>query len=125
VGEEGTKHGGFGRARGRLVVERHHHHRQPQHVGEQDELLALVVAHFAGGGQELDALEPLFLGQVDLARERVQVLHQALHQLLEAGILDVLQARDHRFGQCVLVELAHRAGLSFAGKCITAAGQGR
>jgi hypothetical protein len=65
------------------VVLRHHHHRQAEDIREQDELLALVVALLAGGGEKLDALEPLLLGELDVARERVQMLDEARDDLLE------------------------------------------
>ena len=59
------------------MVERDDHHRQAEHVGEQDELLALVVALLADRGEELDALEPFLLGELHVAREGVQVLDGA------------------------------------------------
>jgi hypothetical protein len=59
-----------------VVLLRHHQRGQAQGVGEEDEFLALVRTHLAGLGEEADAGKPFFLGQLDLAGEGVQVLHQ-------------------------------------------------
>ena len=40
----------------------------------------------AGRGQDADGRGPLVLGQLDVARERVQVPDQALHDLAQAWI---------------------------------------
>ena len=116
VREERPEHRRLGGAGHGLVVERNDHHRKTEHVGEQDELLALVVALLADRGQELDAFEPFLLGQLHLARERVQVLHRGGHDLPQAGVLGLLQPRDDGVGQGVFVELAH--GTSSILKCI-------
>ncbi|MCY1308422.1 hypothetical protein D9M70_584290 [compost metagenome] len=69
------------------MVDRVDQHRQADHVGQQDELLAYQsVAFLPGLGEEADSLEPFGLGQLHLAGESVQVTHQALHQLAYAGI---------------------------------------
>jgi len=74
------------------------------------ELLALVVALLAGGCEEFDALHPFGLGQLHLACKRVQVLHQAGHDLLQTRIGRLREARHHRLRDVVLIEVAH--GLS-------------
>jgi hypothetical protein len=116
--EERPEHRGLGRARLGLVVERYDHHRKAEHVGEQDELLALVVALLADGGHELDALEPFLLGELHLARECVQVLHRGGHDFLEALVLRLAEPLDDLGGERVLVELAHASLLAWKGKCI-------
>ena len=48
-------------------------------------------------GQEFDALRPLRFVELDFLEECVKVLHQALHDLLQARILgDVESAQDFR-----------------------------
>jgi DNA-binding transcriptional LysR family regulator len=105
---EGAEHRGLGAAGGLVVVHGDGQHRQAQHVRQQDELLALVVALLAGGREVLDALEPLGLGELHLAREGVQVLHQAGHDLVQARIGRVGEAREHGLRDVVLVQVAHR-----------------
>ena len=63
----------LGGVRVRLVVDRDGLHRGAEHVGEQDELLAPVVGDVPDGGEEVDALLPLLLGEPDVAQEGVQV----------------------------------------------------
>ncbi|MCY1366597.1 hypothetical protein D9M69_535010 [compost metagenome] len=104
---ERAEHRGLGAAGRLVIVHRHGQHRQTQRVGQQDELLALVIALLAGGREEFNALHPLGLGQLHLARKGVQVLHQAGHDLLQARIGRVREARDHRLRDVVLVEVAH------------------
>ena len=65
------------------MVDEVHHHRDAERVREQDELLTDVVAHVARVGQELNALEPLGLGEVDLLDERVKVLDEGKHDAPE------------------------------------------
>jgi nucleotide-binding universal stress UspA family protein len=98
---------GLGAALRLVVVHRHGEHRQAQHVGQQDEFLPLVVALLAGAGEEVDALEPLGLGQLHLAREGVQVLHQAGHDLLQPRIGRVGEPGHDGLGDVVLGEVAH------------------
>ena len=108
VHEERPEHRRFGRPGRRLVVERDHHHRQAEDVGEQDELLALVVALLADGGEELDAFEPFFFRELHLACECVQVLHRAGDDLPEAFVFRAAaQPLDDRGGERVFVELPH------------------
>jgi hypothetical protein len=95
--------------RGFVVVLRHYQHRQAQHVGQEDELLAFVVRDVAAAGEELDALEPLLLGQFDLAREVVQVPHQAGHDAREARVPGFGMASQYGLGDGVLVDVAHAA----------------
>ena len=76
----------LGGAVGFAVAQQVDHHRHAERIREQDEFLALVVGHVAGLGQDLDRLEPLRLGQVDLLDERVQVADQAQHDLPEPRV---------------------------------------
>ena len=72
------------RCRG-FVVDRDGLHGGAEDVGEQDELLALVVGDVPGVGEEPDRGVPFVLGQPDLADEGVQVPGQGLHQLPSAA----------------------------------------
>jgi hypothetical protein len=72
-----------------------------------DEFLALVVAHVVHGGEEFDTLQPLLLGQLDLADEGMQMLHQAGHDVLQARIGRAGKAGDNGLGDVVLIEIAH------------------
>ena len=66
----------------------------PMHVGEQDELLTVLVALLADRGEELDALLPLGEAGAHLAQEAVQVAHEALHHLVQPGVGRVREARE-------------------------------
>src|SRR5471032_2580463 len=68
---EGAKHRGLGATLGLLVVLRDDEGREPEGVGQQDEFLAGGGADLPGRRQELDALEPLFFGQVDVTGKRM------------------------------------------------------
>ena len=54
-----------------LLVDHLHQHRQPERVGQQDELLALVVAFVTHGCEEVDPGEPFLTRHPDLLGERV------------------------------------------------------
>jgi hypothetical protein len=73
VDEERAEHRGRSRVGVLSVVAADDEHRQAQHVGQQDELLALVVGDVTRPGQEVDPGEPLVFGQVDFGGERVQM----------------------------------------------------
>ena len=97
--EKRPEHRGLGRRPGTAVIDRIDQHRHAEHIGEQDELLALVVALLPGGGEELDRFEPFLLGQFDFAHEVVQMPDQALHDPAKARVGVIGKARDHRVGQ--------------------------
>ena len=61
-------------------------HCDPCNIREQDKLLALIVAHVTGPGQELDTLRPFFLGEFDLANKSMEVRDETGHHLLQPGI---------------------------------------
>jgi hypothetical protein len=46
-------------------------HRHAQRIGEENKLLAFLVAHLARSGQELDTQLPLFLGEFNLTNKSV------------------------------------------------------
>ena len=100
--------GGAGRP---AVVLGHDQLRQPERIGQEDELLAQVVALVADRGQELDARHPLRLGQLDLAGKAVEVAEKAGHDLAEAGVRAVVPAADGLIGDGVLVQVDHWRGL--------------
>ena len=64
-------------------------HAEADDVREQNELLALVVALLANGGEEVDACAPLLDGDVGLAGKVVQVANQRRHDLEETRIRGV------------------------------------
>ena len=104
--EEGAEDGRLGGAGRAAVVHAHHEHRQPEGVGGEDELLALVVGDVAGAREEVDGGEPLLLGELDLAGEGVQVAHQRLQDLAQAGIGGALEAGLDGTGQVGVGEVA-------------------
>src|SRR5215217_1093224 len=99
-----------------LVVDPDDKHRHAQGVGEQDELLALIVGHVASPGEEIDGLKPFLLGQSHLAYEGVQVPDEALHDLLETRRPAAIEARKHRLGEFLVRQISrparHRPGLA-------------
>lgn len=81
---EGTQDRTLGAARRRRVVDVVDQQRQPEHVRQQDELVALVVRDLARRDQKLDGRHPLLRRQPRLPRKVVQVRHQPLHDVAEA-----------------------------------------
>lgn len=73
---EGGQQGGLGSAIVGAVIDGVHQDADPERVGQQDELLAAVVAHLADACEELDGLQPLRLSGLHLADEGVQVADQ-------------------------------------------------
>jgi len=104
-----TEHGGLGGAFAVAMVDRVDQHRDAEHVGQQDELLAGIGAFLPGAGQEIDGVVPLLEGQAGLAHVIVQRLHQFLEQEFRARIGGVVEALDDGLGQISLVELGHDA----------------
>ena len=105
--EERAEHRGLGRAFRHRMVDRIDQHGDAERVRQQDEFLALVVAHVAGAGQELDAVFPFLLGRPDLAHEGMEMTHQRLAHLLDARIGCACDALEHRVGNGGLVEVTH------------------
>jgi hypothetical protein len=104
---ERPEHGLLGHALRPAVVLRHHELRHAERVGEKDELLALAVAGVAGAGEELDAGEPLGLGETDVAREGMEMPDQARHDLLQARVGRVGKPAHRLLGDVGLIEVAH------------------
>ncbi len=71
---EGAEDRRIGGSLGGLLVDHLDQHRQTERVGQQDELLALVVALVADRGEEIDPGEPLLTGQTDFLGEGEEVL---------------------------------------------------
>jgi hypothetical protein len=88
------------------VVHAHDEHRQPEGVGGEDELLALVVGDVARAREEVDGGEPLVLGELDLAGEGMQVAYERLHELAQAGIGSAVEAGLDGPGQVGVGEVA-------------------
>jgi len=102
----------FDRARRRAVllsmidcVDQHAH---TEYIRHQNEFLALVVAHLAGAGEEIDGRGPFGRGRLDLAHEGVGVLHQSLHHLLEPRIGYIAPSLAHDVGQGLFGHVRHR-----------------
>jgi hypothetical protein len=97
------------------VVDADDEHREAHDVRGQDELLALVVAHVARPREEVDGGEPLVLGQLDLARERVEMARERLHHLAQARVGSGVEARLDGAGQVGVGEVAPLAGCWLVG----------
>ena len=82
-------------------------HRYSTDVGEQDEFLALLVAHVTRPGQELDPQCPFFLGEFDLTNESMKVGDEAGHHFLQPGIGCLRHAVQHILGNILLGIVAH------------------
>ncbi len=73
---ERTFDGGRRRPALQPVIEGIDQHAHAHDVGEQNELLAFVVAFLADPGEEIDRRRPLGLGRLDVAHERMHVLDE-------------------------------------------------
>ncbi|MGY3129532.1 hypothetical protein ACVWZM_000214 [Bradyrhizobium sp. USDA 4501] len=107
------------------MIEHVDQHLDAEDVGDQDELVALLVRDVAGAAQEFACGEPLGEGQVDLLAEVVHVADQARHDL-PVAIRNVLGERgDHVVGDGVLVDVQHGRSsffLQFPQTCIPVLG---
>src|SRR6478672_7197198 len=101
--EERADDGGLGRASGGVVVHDDHLHRRPEDVGQQDELLPLVVGHMADAGEEVDPLLPLTLRQPDFADEGVQMLDQRGQYRLQPLVGRACEAGDDGVDKLLLL----------------------
>jgi len=110
---ERAEDGGFGGALGFAVIDEIDHHRDAERVGEEDELLALVAAHLARFGQDLDRLKPLRLGQLDLFDEGVEMANEAQHDLPQPRVRRRGKPRQYLGGDVVLVLVAVHWLVSF------------
>ncbi len=54
-------------------------HRDAEHVGQKDELLARIRACLPGAGQEIDGNAPFRLGQLHILDEGMQVADERGH----------------------------------------------
>ncbi len=104
---ERTEHGGLRRALAFPVVHGIDQHRHAHDVGQQDEFLPDRGALLSGAGQEIDRVLPLLEGEIGLAHEVVQRLHQFLQQEFGPLVRRVLKTLDHGGGEVVFVELGH------------------
>jgi len=75
------------------VLERVDQHRDPERVGPEDELLAVLVGDLARGRERGDRGAPLVLAQPDLGHEGVQMADERLHDLAQAGVVAAREAR--------------------------------
>ena len=90
------------------MVEADDEHRCAEDVGEQDELLPLLVGDVAGLGQEFDAGQPLVLGQPDVDDEGVQMADERVHENSETIGRRVVEAGPDSFRQARVTEVARR-----------------
>jgi hypothetical protein len=58
------------------IVDRVDQHAHAHDVGKQDDFLPLLVGHLSAAGDEVDRLEPLGAGRLDVAHERMQMLDE-------------------------------------------------
>ncbi|GHE41959.1 hypothetical protein GCM10017771_61450 [Streptomyces capitiformicae] len=93
---EGAEDGALGSLLG--PVQSLDEHGDAQDVGEQDELLAGLVARVADGGEETDRGLPLLDRGFDVPYEGVEVAGQALHDLPQPLVLGLPEALHHRVG---------------------------
>ena len=80
---------------------------QAQHVGKQDEFLAQRGAGLADRGHELDALQPLFRGQLDVTGKGVQMPHRRVHDLFHPRVRGVRHLPQRFVGDGQFVEVNH------------------
>ena len=91
------------------VVDRLDQHRDPQHVGEQDELLAQSASHFCPVSvRKAIAAVPLRPGQLDLLDERMQVLDQRAQHRAQPRVGGVGDAAHDGVAGVVLGEIGSR-----------------
>jgi hypothetical protein len=105
---EGTEYRGRGGAFRVAVVDGIHQHRDAEGIGEEDELLSLVVAGVAGLREKPDGLKPLLLAQFDLADEVVQMPDERRHEHPQSGIGRRLQPLLDGIREVVVGEVSHR-----------------
>ncbi len=86
-------------------------HRYAGNIGEQNKLLALLIAHLAGSGQELNRQCPFFLGKFDLTNKSVEMSDEAGHHLLQSEIRRLRHAVQYILGNLLLAIVVH--GLTF------------
>ena len=94
------------------MVDRLEKHGDAERVGEQNPFLAPVVAHLAGGGQEVDGLTPFLDGRLDLLHEGMEVPDGRLHHLPEARVRTALEPGDDGFGGVFFCEVSAHRGTS-------------
>ena len=59
---------------------------EAQHVRDEDQLVAPVVAHLARLDQQVACAEPLVVGELNLTCKGVQVLHETVEHLLGSRV---------------------------------------
>lgn len=102
---------GFERGRTARLLQGHDQHGNPQRVRQQDEFLALFIAHLAAGGEELYGCHPLLRLEVHVLHKGVGMLDQRGQHLLEARIWAVSHALYHRLGEVFAFKLQLGHGL--------------
>jgi hypothetical protein len=105
------------RRRGRraegAVIDGIHQHADAEHVGCQDELLALGIADLADAGEPVDGGKPFLRGGFDIAHETVKMLHQRHHDLAQARIGDLAPALNGQIGQIFFGYESHGRSLEW------------
>ncbi len=104
---ERAEHGSLGGAFPLAVIDRIDQHRHPEHVGQQNELLADRRAFLAGAGEEVDRVFPFLEGEIGLLDIGVQRFYEFLQQEFGPRIRRVVKTADHGFGELGFVELGH------------------
>ncbi len=90
------------------VVEKAHERRQADGIRAEHDLVVRVVGQLAEPRDIVDRLAPFLLRQLHLAREGVDVAHEAVHDLLEAGVLGPRHRLEHGVGHVFLAFDDHR-----------------
>src|SRR5262245_43131936 len=103
------KHRRFGRRGIPPMVNRINQHRYAERVGQQDELLTLVVTDFPRARQEINRERPFLERRFDFLHDGVQVSHDRRHDLAQAFIVAVGIPLEHGGRRCELVEISHDA----------------
>ena len=106
VNMERAEHGRFRGARRFAVVDGVDQHGNAHDVGKQDKFLAPVVGLVAGGGEELDGLQPFVLAGFELFDRCVQVLDQYADYLPQPWVSVGGDAADDDFGGVGFGEVA-------------------
>jgi len=98
-----------GRGRWRFpVVDADHQHREAEDVGEEDELLPLLVGDVPGAGEEVDPTPPFLLSQLHLLHEGMQMTKKMLRDPAKAHRACALNALEDRLGQVLVSQAARR-----------------
>ena len=98
---KGSEDGGFGGSGRLAIADQIDQHGDAHGVRQQNEFLAFVGTHLAGGGEEFDGLQPFAFVETDVFDEGVNVLRQAQHDFAQARIGSALETAENFGGDVV------------------------